>query len=49
MTDMNGFYLFENLDPGDYCVEFGKPCPQFCDTDGFDLGMPQFTTQNAGI
>ena len=22
MTDLNGFYLFPNLDPGDYCVEF---------------------------
>ena len=48
MTDMNGFYLFPNLDPGDYCVEFGKPPVDFCDTDGFDLGEPQFTTQNAG-
>jgi hypothetical protein len=48
MTDPNGFYLFPGLDPGDYCVEFGKPPADFCATDGFDLGEPQFTTPNAG-
>lgn len=48
MTDLNGFYLFPNLDPGDYCVKFDKPPADFCDTNGFDLGEPQFTTQNAG-
>ncbi|MBT8110567.1 MAG: hypothetical protein KJO27_07555 [Gammaproteobacteria bacterium] len=48
MTDMNGFYLFENLDPGDYCVNFGLPPEDFCDTDGFDLGAPVFTAMNAG-
>ena len=47
-TDMDGFYLFENLEPGDYCVEFGKPPVDFCDTRGFDLGEPEFTAQNAG-
>jgi hypothetical protein len=48
MTDPDGFYLFPDLVPGDYCVEFGKPPVDFCDTDDFDLGEPQFTTQNAG-
>jgi len=48
MTDLNGFYLFPDLDPGNYCVEFGKPPADFCDTNGFDLGEPQFTAQNAG-
>ena len=50
MTDMNGFYLFPDLDPGDYCVEFDiNALPaDFCTTDGFDLGAPQFTAQNAG-
>jgi len=46
MTDLDGFYLFQDLDPGAYCVEFGKPPADFCDTDGFDLGEPQFTMQN---
>jgi hypothetical protein len=50
MTDMNGFYLFPDLVSGDYCVEFDiNTVPaDFCKTDGFDLGAPRFTAQNAG-
>ncbi|MBT8100530.1 MAG: hypothetical protein KJO82_12305, partial [Gammaproteobacteria bacterium] len=48
-TDSTGFYGFENLAPGDYCVEFGLPPASFCDTDGFVLGAPAFTESNAGI
>lgn len=48
VTGNDGLYLFENLAPGVYCVEFGKPPADFCDSNGFDLGMPQFTAQNAG-
>jgi hypothetical protein len=47
-TDAGGFYLFDMLSPDDYCVKFVKPGADFCDTDGFDLGEPQFTAQNAG-
>ena len=47
-TDANGFYLFENLDPNDYCVKFTKPGTEFCETDGYDLGTPLFTEQNVG-
>ncbi|MCZ6774313.1 MAG: hypothetical protein O7G83_20335, partial [Proteobacteria bacterium] len=48
MTNFTGFYLFEDLMPGDYCVKFTKPVDEFCDTDGFNLGSPQFTVQDQG-
>ena len=48
VTGGDGLYLFENLVPGNYCVEFGKPPADFCDTSGFELGDPQFTAQNVG-
>ena len=47
-TNAQGFYRFTDLEPGDYCVEFMKPGSAFCLTDGFDLGEPRFTLQNAG-
>ncbi len=48
VTGADGLYLFENLGPGDYCVQFGKPPADFCITDGFELGAPQFTALNVG-
>ncbi|GFO66105.1 SdrD B-like domain-containing protein [Geomonas paludis] len=44
-TDPNGFYLFQNLNPGRYCVRFDAETvpPVTCAT-----GVPQFTTQNVG-
>jgi len=44
-TDASGFYLFDNLNPGEYCVQFDlDTVPQ----DVCDFGAPQFTTQNSG-
>jgi len=44
-TDASGFYLFDNLVPGEYCVRFDlNTVPQ----DVCDYGAPQFTSQNAG-
>ncbi len=48
VTGADGLYLFPDLVPGDYCVQFGKPPANFCDTDGFALGAPQFTALNVG-
>ena len=48
VTGVDGLYLFENLPPGDYCVQFGTPPADFCDTDGFELGAAKFTGQNVG-
>ena len=50
VTGADGLYLFENLDPGDYCVQFDITAlpDDFCDTDGFALGAPQFTALNVG-
>jgi uncharacterized Zn-finger protein len=44
-TDPSGFYLFDNLSSGTYCVRFylNTVPPEIC---GF--GSPQFTTPNAG-
>ncbi|MGB5306766.1 MAG: SdrD B-like domain-containing protein, partial [Gammaproteobacteria bacterium] len=47
-TDGDGFYLFENLAPGDYCVQFSKPDSTFCETETFNPGPPQFTEKNVG-
>jgi hypothetical protein len=44
-TDANGFYLFDNLIPGEYCVQFDLDTVP---ADTCDFGSPQFTTQNAG-
>lgn len=46
-TDAAGFYLFSDLAPGEYCVIFDKKAlpEDFCDSEGFELGMPQFTVQ----
>ena len=41
-TDANGFYLFDDLEPGTYCVEFEKP------SDLCEFGDPVFTAQNQG-
>jgi len=50
-TDLDGFYLFDNLVPGDYCVVFTKPTesthPELCESIFGSLGDPEFTTQNA--
>jgi hypothetical protein len=43
VTDANGFYLFEGLDPGDYCVRFTRPA-DYCGA-GID---PEFTRANVG-
>jgi hypothetical protein len=50
VTGADGLYLFENLTPGDYCVQFDITAlpDDFCTTDGFALGAPQFTAPNAG-
>jgi len=48
VTGTDGFYLFDNLTPGDYCVKFGPAPDGFCDTDGFELGAAKFTGQNFG-
>jgi predicted extracellular nuclease len=48
VTGQDGFYLFDNLVPGDYCVQFGQLPADFCDTDGFALGAARFTGQNLG-
>jgi hypothetical protein len=48
VSGTDGLYLFPDLVPGDYCVQFGQPPANFCDTDGFELGAPQFTAQNVG-
>ncbi len=50
VTGADGLYLFENLEPGDYCVQFDITAlpDDFCDTDGFALGAPQFTALNVG-
>ncbi len=48
VTGRDGFYQFPDLAPGDYCVVFGLPSGDFCDTDGIALGLPQFTALNAG-
>ena len=47
-TGVDGLYLFPDLVPGDYCVQFGLPPAGFCDTDGYILGAVQFTAQNQG-
>lgn len=49
-TNSNGFYFFDNLAPGDYCVVFNinSLSSSFCDTEGFSLGSPKFTTANIG-
>ena len=47
-TDADGFYRFDMLEPGDYCVVFEKPADDFCTVGGVALGTPQFTSQNAG-
>ena len=50
VTGADGLYLFENLTPGDYCVQFDITAlpDDFCTTDGFALGAPQFTALNVG-
>jgi hypothetical protein len=50
VTGTDGLYLFEDLAPGDYCVQFNiTALPDgFCDTDGFELGTPQYTALNVG-
>jgi hypothetical protein len=48
MTDLDGFYTFENLIPGTYCVGFTKPADDFCLVDSINLGSPQFTISNQG-
>jgi len=49
-TDANGFYAFDELAVGDYCVKFdlNQLQPGFCDTDGQFLGSPSFTGLNVG-
>jgi len=47
-TDEFGFYLFDNLEPGEYCVHVVKPGAEFCDTSGYELGTPLFTLLNQG-
>ncbi len=44
LTDADGFYLFEDLIPGEYCVQFNL---NTVPTGTCDFGSPQFTTQNA--
>ncbi len=44
-TDLDGFYLFENLIPGTYCVKFDLSTVPL---DVCDYGLPQFTSPNAG-
>ena len=49
VTDNEGFYLFEDLDPGDYCVRFDiGGLDALCQTNGISLGVPVFTKQNIG-
>jgi len=50
VTGADGLYLFEDLAPGDYCVQFDITAlpDDFCVTDGYDLGAPQFTALNVG-
>ena len=50
VTGTDGLYLFEDLDPGDYCVRFDITAlpDDFCVTDGYDLGAPQYTALNVG-
>jgi hypothetical protein len=50
VTGSDGLYLFDNLNPGDYCVKFDITAlpADFCKTDGFALGAPQFTAPNVG-
>ena len=44
-TDASGFYLFDDLVPGEYCVRFDlDTVPTYV----CDYGAPQFTSQNAG-
>lgn len=47
-TDADGFYLFDNLTPGDYCVEFEKPGDDFCQIGNITPGDPVFTEKNVG-
>jgi len=42
VTDGMGMYMFEDLEPGDYCVQFDKSVVD-CTTDGFELGAPSFS------
>ena len=42
ITDADGMYMFEDLEPGDYCVEFDKSVVD-CTTDDFSLGAPSFS------
>ena len=49
LTGADGFYLFEDLVPGEYCVKFSLPPAGFCDTDGFQLGDATFTSQDEGM
>jgi hypothetical protein len=50
VTGTDGIYLFEDLEPGDYCVQFDITAlpDDFCTTDGFALGAPRFTALNVG-
>jgi len=50
VTGTDGLYLFEGLTPGDYCVRFDIAAlpADFCVTDGYELGAPQFTALNVG-
>ncbi len=45
VTDASGFYGFEDLASGDYCVVVDKSTipADFCIANGIDLGDPQFT------
>jgi hypothetical protein len=42
VTDGMGMYMFEDLEPGDYCVAFDKSVID-CTTDDFPLGAPSFS------
>ena len=44
-TDASGFYLFDDLSPGKYCVRFE---PETIPDSMCDYESPEFTTQNAG-
>ena len=51
-TDANGFYAFEGLNPGQYCVKFDKATLPTCDAQingrTVFLGNGMFTMQNKG-
>ncbi len=50
VTDAGGMYLYDNLDPGRYCVEFELDSlpDDFCATASYPLGAPLFTLHNQG-